>query len=235
MKKSRTLFTLGLALVMIFSLCSGVFAAETFPPNTFTDVPRDQWFAEAVDCVQSKGIMNGVGEGRFDPYGKVTRGMVVTVLYRLAEQPSVEGMTCSFTDLTQDWYKNAVIWASNNGVTNGVSATAFAPDQAITREQMATLITRFLLSMSELSAEDQALLRQIENNTLVLKTMLAGVYSDAGKVSNWAMFSVFACNYMGIMKGDTSGTFRPADTLNRAECAQTFLNIVRVAESMMDS
>ena len=84
MKLTRSILSLILALVMVFSLGAGVFAAD-YPESGFVDVPRTEWFAKAVDFAKAEGLMNGVGDNRFDPYGAVTRAMVATVLYRMMD------------------------------------------------------------------------------------------------------------------------------------------------------
>ena len=104
MKLTRSILSLILALVLVFSLGAGVLAAD-YPENGFVDVPRTEWFAKA------EGLMNGVGDNRFDPYGAVTRAMVATVLYRMMDEPDVKGKTCPFADVpVGEWYFNAVIW-----------------------------------------------------------------------------------------------------------------------------
>ena len=248
MKLSRSILSLVLALVLVFSLGAGVFAAD-YPESGFVDVPRSEWFAKAVDFAKAEGLMNGVGDNRFDPYGAVTRAMVATVLYREAGQPSVEGMKCDFTDLKDDWYKNAVIWAANAGVTNGTDATHFSPTQSITREQMATMIMRYALS----SADGMELLAELQkkdpNGTVVAQLLSEGVpanlaaslpaaadfkgFPDAASISDYARWNVLFCRLLGVMKGDEAGTFRPQATLSRAECAQTFLNISEIDASIL--
>ncbi len=237
MKKTRTILALALALVLVFSLSSGVFAAD-FPENTFSDVQRSDWFAEAVDCMQATEIMKGVGDNRFDPYGEVTRAMVVTVLYRMASDdngnpPDISGKTNPFRDVSNadsNWYRDPVIWAVAAGVTKGMTADTFSPDTPITREQMASMIVRFMLSVSE---ETNGILDEITaadpDGTVILQT-LRGEFSDADSISSYARLNVAICKLGGIMNGDTAGTFRPQATLTRAECAQIFLNFLSAGE-----
>lgn len=223
MKRTKTLLSLALALVLVFSLSSGVFAAESFPPNSFSDVPRTAWYAEAVDFAEASGLMNGVADGIFDPRGNVTRAMVVTVLYRLGDTPDMTGKTNPFTDLTQDWYIDAVTWAADLGITDGKTETSFAPNDPITREQMATMILRFSLAATDMTEID---LPDVDEQQLV--DALREEYLDGASVSSYARLAVLALKIVGVMEGGTEGTFRPQDTLSRAECAQTFLNLYRV-------
>ena len=226
MKLTRSILSLILALVLVFSLGAGVFAAD-WPENGFADVPRDQWFAKAVDFAKAEGLMNGVGDNRFDPYGAVNRAMVATVLYRVMGQPDVKGKTCPFVDVpVGEWYFNAIVWAADAGVTTGTDATHFNPFQPITREQMATMIMRMLLTFADETSRKQ--IEQIERldpTGNIRKQMLAETFTDAASVSDYARTYVLLCKQGGIINGDSAGTFRPQATLSRAECAQTFLNI----------
>lgn len=197
-----------------------------FAPNTFDDVADDAWYTPAVNYVEAAGLMNGVAPKKFDPSGKMTRGMVVTVLYRMAGEPSVDGKTCDFTDLKQDWYKDAVIWAASEGITNGKTATTFCPEDPVTREQMATFISRYLFVEGE------------EDMTDELRSYLATLYNDAAAISNYAVNAVCNCTVNEIMRGDKAAegmlpAFRPKDTMTRAECAQVLYNIFQVGINNM--
>ena len=89
--------------------------------------------------------MNGMGDGKFAPNENTTRAQLVTMLYRQADEPSVEGMDEPFADVTSDdWFYTAIVWAYNNKVVNGVSETEFAPNANVTREQVATILHRYL-------------------------------------------------------------------------------------------
>ena len=234
MKKFLSLL---LALVMLFALGSTAFAAK-YPDSGFKDIPKGAWYEDAVNFAKAQGLMNGVADDRFDPNGKVTRAMVVTVLYRLADQPSVSGQNNPFVDVSNDknnWYRDAVIWAAKVGVTDGVDANHFAPNTPINREQMASMIIRFLTAFSEgESADLKKVIQQLD--TLDPKgtqrmAMLREEYKDADSVSSWARTNVLVCKLAGIMNGDDKGMFRPKDTLTRAECAQTFLNLYEIGMS----
>jgi len=196
--------------------------ALEFKPNTFKDVKDGDWFKPAVDFAQSMGLMDGVGYEMFAPKNYMTRAMVVTVLYRFAGSPDVTGLECPFTDLTQDWYKNAVVWASYMNITTGKTDKGFFPDDPVTREQMATFISRFLFVQGE------------EDLTEELRNLLATTYySDAAAIDDYAVQHVANCTVHSIMLGDKAAegqkltTFRPLDTMNRAECAQVLLNMYK--------
>ncbi len=113
---------------------------EDFIP--FVDVFVTDACYEAVEACYDKGYFNGTSKTTFSPNMSMTRAMFVTVLYRMAGEPKVSGST-PFKDLRQDWYRDAVIWAVDKGITNGTSSTTFAPDEPVTREQTAVFLYRF--------------------------------------------------------------------------------------------
>lgn len=109
----------------------------------FTDVAEDDWYYESVSYVYHHNLMKGVSDTTFAPENKMTRGQLVTVLYRMAGSPEVDGTT-SFTDLRKDsYYEDAVVWAKRNGIANGITATTFGPGKWVTREQIATFFARY--------------------------------------------------------------------------------------------
>ena len=191
-----------------------------FLPNTFDDVKADDWFKPAVDFTQSMGFMDGVGNDLFAPKNYMTRGMVATVLYRFAGEPSVEGLECKFTDLKADWYKDAVIWAANEGITTGKTETTFAPEDPVTREQMATFLSRFLNP----TEGEEGMIEELRG------TLARVYYNDAAQIDDYAVEHIFFCTMNQIMNGDAAPegqltTFRPLGTMNRAECAQVLMNV----------
>ena len=152
------------------------------PEKTFTDVPENAWYAPAVKYAVSKGLMKGTGDDTFDPEGPVTRATVITVLYRIAGSPAVTG-DCPFTDLTDNWYKAAVQWAYETGVTNGTSDTTFSPDKDITLEQLVTLFYRF-----ENAAGGD-----------VSKSADLSAYPNADSIHSWAKDAVAWAAGMGVV------------------------------------
>lgn len=112
-------------------------------PISFIDVPEGEWFYDAVQYVAKQGLMEGIGGQMFAPAMNTTRGQLVTILYRLEGSPSVIGLKNPFTDLTQDWYEDAVIWAADKGIVKGITSMIYAPEQDITREQAAAILYRY--------------------------------------------------------------------------------------------
>ena len=190
-----------------------------FAPNDFEDVKNDAWYAPAVDYVEAAGLMNGVGGNKFDPTGKMTRGMVVTVLYRMVDEPDVAGIETPFEDVPADkWYTDAVAWAFSEGIVNGMTKTTFAPEDPVTREQMAAILMRFYGVDTNVTDDQVPALREALNK----------MFKDGDSVSKWATLAVAGCAESGLMNGDAAGTFRPLDTMSRAECAQILYNIFKV-------
>lgn len=190
--------------------------------NPFTDVNNKTWFAGAVEAVYQGGVMNGMTATTFEPDTAVSRAMVATILYRLADSPAVsDDMSCPFTDVQKgDWYYNAIVWAYNEGILKGVSETLAAPNADATREQVAVLFYRY-----EGNPEEEPTGAELE--------AILSVYPDADQIAPWAKIGVAFCTYFGLMQGDDDG-FRPQDNMKRCELAQVIVNFVLAATSQPD-
>jgi hypothetical protein len=135
----KKILTLILAALMLLGALVPV-AADGAP---FSDVKEKRWSYDSIVYAYEKGYMDGVGGGKFDPAGTMTRGMVVTVLYRMEGTPEVE-FSNVFTDVKSGkYYSKAVIWAKDNEIVNGVSEGKFDPGGKTTREQLATMLYRY--------------------------------------------------------------------------------------------
>ena len=184
---------------------------ETLP---FTDVKTGDWFYEAVQYVYDKGMMTGVSADRFTPASTTTRGMIVTILYRLENEPAVSG-DLPFTDVERGaWYANAVAWAAANDIVNGTSATTFAPNSPITREQMATMLYRF--------AQYKGM------DAVTLQEHLTG-YPDGDQVSDYAIPAMNWAVGQGLIAGMENGTLVPQGSATRAQVATI---LMRFCESI---
>ena len=119
------------------------FAARAEEASGFSDLAQSAWYALCVEDVQDRGLMNGTGNGRFDPDGTLTRAMLVTTLWRMAKSPASQGEN-PFTDVENGtWYADAVTWAAENAVVLGIGNDRFAPTDPVTREQMAVIFFRW--------------------------------------------------------------------------------------------
>lgn len=173
------------------------------PAQMFSDV-TDGWYQNAVAYVVENRLMNGMGDGStFEPGTPTSRGMLVTILYRLEGEPAVSGSS-GFADVAaSQWYTKAVIWASANGIVDGYGNGSFGPGDPITREQFATILYRY--------AQYKKLNTSASND-------LSG-YTDADRVSSWAADGMKWANGSGLITGVTSTTLVPGNKASRAEAA----------------
>ncbi len=187
------------------ALASDTPASDTKTGAMFTDVTAKDWFFKNVNFVCAAGLMNGTGGNKFSPHSTMTRGMMVTVLYRLSGDKGT--YKSSFSDVASSaWYKNAVGWAATNGISNGIGKNLFAPNSEVTREQLAILFYNY----AKYKKYDVTL--DMESNLLS--------YNDA-----FTMFNEYngkALRYViceGIMTGDDKGNMNVKATASRAEVA----------------
>lgn len=197
----KRLVSLALVFSLACSLLPGALAAGGHP---FTDVPADHWANDAVTYVYENELMGGTGGKTFSPNTETTRGMVVTILYRLAGEPAVSGKP-PFGDVPANaWYAKAVTWAAGNGIVSGTGANTFSPEKAITREALAVLFYRY--------AEDRGY-------DLSPWASLS-VYDDADQISSYARPAmIWACG-TGLITGVTQERLLPKGTAKRAQVAE---------------
>ncbi|MGN1306895.1 MAG: S-layer homology domain-containing protein [Faecousia sp.] len=181
-------------------------SSENCPSRSFTDLDTNAWYHAYTDYVLREGLMNGVGDHKFEPDGTVTRAMVVTLLYRMAGSPEVTAHA-AFADVKEGaWYADAVAWAENAGIVKGVSEELFAPDDSATREQLVTFLYRYA-EYAELDTSAKADLR---------------TYPDAAAVSGYAADAMAWAVGSGLLVGDAKGNLLPGDTANRVQLAAIF-------------
>jgi hypothetical protein len=181
------------------------------PGKAFSDLDTSQWYHEAIDYVLLKNYFNGVGEGKFEPDGTMTRAMFVTVLGRVAGVDAVENAHSSFTDVADgQWYTPYVDWASENGIVLGYDAEHFGPMDPVTREQMAAILYRY----AKYTGEDV---------TAVDATKFHA-FTDADQVSDYAKAPMIWATDKGLINGMGDGTLAPQETSTRAQVAQLIMN-----------
>lgn len=167
----------------------------------FGDVKTADWFYNDVKYVYEKGMMAGTAADVFAPNATTTRAMIVTILYRLEGSPAVTG-TSAFVDVPAgQWYTDAVNWAAANQIVKGTSATTFAPNDSITREQMAAILYRYA---------------QYKGYDVTKKADLSG-YSDNGQVSAYAKDALAWANAAKLINGVTDTTLAPQGNATRAQ------------------
>lgn len=178
---------------------------ETVKAN-FADVAADAWYADAVQYVYENGMMSGTSETTFSPDLTTTRGMIVTILYRLEGSPDLsnENLGYPYADVDANaYYADAVYWARQNGIVSGMSAEQFAPNNAITREQMAAILYRYA---------------QFKGYDVSAKADLS-VYTDAAQVSTYATDAMAWANGAQLIAGTSQATLTPAGNATRAQVA----------------
>ena len=173
---------------------------------SFEDVKNDAWYYDAVSYVSKNKLMSGTDKG-FEPDTNMTRAMLVTVLYRIEGSPEIISGN-EFSDVVLGaWYKDAVLWAKENGIVMGVSKTEFAPDANITREQLAAIMYRYA-GFKGVDVSERA---------------DVSAFGDKEQISDWAMDSVMWANASGLVNGVGESLLSPKGFATRAQTAQILM------------
>lgn len=199
MKTCRQLGALLLSFSLMLSLGMNTFAAAE--DTGFSDVDAGAWYAGAVEYVRDNGLMSGVSDTAFAPDESMTRGMLVTTLYRLAGSPPLanENLGYPFADVPGDaWYADGVYWARLNGVVSGYSDERFGPDDPVTREQAAAILWRYAGSPAAQAGQS---------------------FADESEISLYAAQAVDWARAIGIMNGSDGNRFLPGERATRAQVA----------------
>ena len=151
----------------------------------FTDVTKN-WAYPGIQYCVTHGIMGGMGDGTFAPTGTTTRAQIVQILYNLEGTPAVSGTT-PFTDLTANWYKPAILWAYQNNVVAGTSPITFAPDQPVTREQIAVILMQYMFHVLKME------------RTWTPADL--STFPDGAQVSSWAKEAMQDAVALGLING----------------------------------
>ena len=176
---------------------------EPAPAEPFPDVDENDWFYDEVVYVYENGLMNGVENNQFAPNTATNRAMLATILYRLAGQPDVSG-DLPFTDVAAGtWYTDAVLWAAQNGIVNGLGENTFAPMNTLTREQLVTMLYRYA---------------EAKGYDVSASAALSG-YPVAGQVQDYAQPAMAWAVAENIIQGMEDGTLKPAGNASRAQIA----------------
>lgn len=176
--------------------------------NPFTDVKENDWFYDSVKYAYENDLMKGISNTEFAPDSDVTRAMFVTVIYRMENEPQTG--KCAFTDVESgSYYESAVAWANENGIVSGISEDCFAPNEPITREQMAAIIYRY----AAFKGYD-------------ITTSSNTSYTDNDNISDYAKDAVIWAAEKYVMTGNTDGSFAPKANTTRAQAASVFMRMV---------
>ena len=197
MSKKRDITVKVVGIAAAAALLSPIALASDAGGAAFDDVPQGAWYYEDVYYAAQEGLMESTGEGQFSPLEDMTRGMAVQSLYKLAGEPQVESGT-AFNDVPQGSdLEAAARWANDSGVMVGYGDNTFAPQEPLTREQLATVLWRY--AGSPQAAEPS--------------------FTDSGDISDWAKQAAAWAEEIGIMEGRPGGEFAPGDHMTRTEAA----------------
>ena len=209
--KKRLLAAL-LAVVMVFTMIPTVFAA-----TQFVDVKTGAWYADAVEYVSEAGLMSGTGGGKFSPSMTTDRGMIVSILWRMAGYPIAAGE--QFSDVAEGaYYANAVLWAANAGIASGYNGK-FSPTTKITLEQLAQFLFMY--------AQHEGM------NAVTLEENL-GQYADANQISPYAVTAMNWAVGQGLITGNGAGLLAPKDETSRAQLAVILMNFCELLDGAAD-
>ena len=177
-------------------------------PHPFTDVSTDSWYQRAVQYSYANGLMNGVTQTEFAPEGTTTRAMAVTILYRMHGSPKTGKH--SFVDVSPNaYYENAVAWATEAGVVNGIGNGSFAPDRAVTREELVSMLARYAAYLGrDIQAEDHT-----------------GAYADANQISAYALAAMNWALQKGLINGMSETELSPRGITTRAQVARMMMGL----------
>ncbi len=180
----------------------------------FVDVPAGAWYREAVQYVYGEELFNGTSDTVFSPNRNMNRAMVATVLYRLAGKPESSGGSL-FEDVSANaWYTDAVLWASGSGIVNGYGSNRFGGSDPVTREQLAAMLYRYAKFMQyDVSPSGEL-----------------SAYTDASRVSDWALEAMQWANAAGLITGRSSASLAPQGTATRAEVAIILMRFAELAK-----
>lgn len=176
----------------------------------FHDVDADAWYADAVQYVYERGLMQGTDAGLFSPEEPVNRGMVVTILYRLAGSPETDA-SMGFSDVEPDaYYSDAVRWASSTGIVTGYSAAAFGPEDTITREQLAAMLYRYVCA---------------QGISVFAEPLAPQAFTDVSSISDYAAEAMAWAVDAGLMAGMPDGRLAPDGSATRAQTAVILMRL----------
>lgn len=202
--RKRRLISLALVLAMVLTLFPvPALAAQR---NAFTDVNAEDWYYDAVTYVRDRDLMSGTGSGAFSPQDTTTRSMIVTILYRMENEPTVFGT--AFTDVPSgQWYTKAVAWASQKEIVLGYGDGTFGPNDTITREQLATILYRYSKYKGYSVRAIGALYE----------------FPDQNKISDFALSAMSWAVGAGLISGTGDHTLSPDGNASRAQVAAVLM------------
>ncbi len=185
--------------------------------NPFTDLNVNDWYYDAVAYVYQNGLMSGTGTEpmMFSPNMPLSRGMIVTILYRVADEPDVSGLSNPFSDVDGEaWYNDAAVWAASNGIVSGIGGGLYAPDNAISRQDLALILSRYA---------------DFAGITLPEAREYSGFIDDAD-IADYAKEAIERFFKAMIINGKGGNAFDPKGEATRAEVAAMLMKFLEAAD-----
>lgn len=180
---------------------------KALEPGTFNDI-KGHWAEEYILAGVENGFFKGMTDMTFEPDTNITRGMLVTTLYRLEGQPKAT-TTKSFPDVVaEDWYGPAVIWAAENKIVEGYEDGTFKPNQEVSREEMATILSRY-----------------IQHKNYPITKIAVAEFEDEAMISSWAAYNVDVMQITKVMNGKPGNVFDPQGKATRAELSKVIFEL----------
>ena len=218
MKQNR-MKTLGGIVVLVCMLLAMPLTGLAAPPQPFTDVPENAWFAEDVRFVSESGLMNGTAEGHFAPAQTVTRAQMATILHRMAGEP-ISIYNQHLIDVAfYAWYAEAVFWSFQTELMDMVGYRRFGPEEQMTREGAALVLFRFAAYQ--------------EIDTAVSDSGNLDQFDDRDQISDWAETAMDWAVYHDLLRGVSPATLAPDQTLDRAQTAALIHRFIRTFEIVL--
>lgn len=185
----------------------------------FTDVSSDHWAYEDIADIYEAGLMTGTASDAFSPELSINRAMLVSILYRLEDEPEVGD--AGFSDVADDaWYAEAVAWAKTNNIVSGYSDTTFGPEDVLTREQFAAILYRYAAYKGY--------------DTTITDGASLDAYSDVGSLSDGFDQVMLWANDKGYINGMTTSTLVPQGSTTRAQAAAILLRFLRAEDVLSE-
>lgn len=204
----KKLISIVLAVVMAMSLATTAFAAEGV--GGFTDVPQGAWYTEELAQALESGFVSGTSSTTFSPSANVTRGQFVTMLGRMLDVNTADYTAKKFDDVDPgSWYGPYVSWAAEKGYVNGVSKTAFAPNNNITFQEMGVILSNYIT----------------KSGVVLTPSSTFSGYADFGSVSPWAQSSMMVMAMYDLLPVSVDGAVRPGSSVTRAEAVVSLVRL----------
>lgn len=187
-----------------------------FQCDVFYDITDQSWYLDEAMEAAERGMVKGTTDITFSPDGAMTRGQVVTILARMEQADTASAPVCAFTDVDQTcYYSPAVNWAYANQIVLGITETQFAPDEPVTRQQLVTILIRYLTEVRGLTLEPAEL-----------------TFTDQDQISSYALESVQKAVAIGLIQGYPDGSFQPMNPLLRSEGVAMLIRVTHYLEEL---